>query len=273
MFRKRGRLNINRRKMSSPKRYIFACLCVAAVAGSAELYGQRHPERRHIRAGNRDYEAQDYQASEGDYRMALEKDSSSFAARFNLGDALYKQERFEEAEEIFTTLAESPRFESTEQAAKVFYNLGNAQFGQKKLEEAIESYKMSLRVNPGDLEAKYNLAYVQKLLEEQENEGGGGSGEQNEQNEQQQQDQSDSQGEQQQDPQGQEDDQNEQDDGNDDRQEKPEPQHGEDQPVEAVINREDAEKMLETIQSQEDKTREKMNEQQKATVGRSGKNW
>jgi tetratricopeptide (TPR) repeat protein len=252
----------------------LALLCVAAVAGGTESYGQKYPERRHIRAGNLDYEAQDYPASEGDYRTALEKDSSSFAARFNLGDALYKQERFEEAEKEFAALADSPVFESVEQAGKVFYNLGNAQFSQKKLKEALESYKMSLRVNPGDLEAKYNLAYVQKLLEEQENEGGGGSGEQDKQDEQneQQQNQNDGQGEQQQDPQGQEEDENEQDGQNEGEQDKPEPS-GENQPAEAVISREDAEKMLETIQSQEDKTREKVNDQQKVTVGRSGKNW
>lgn len=260
--------------MSSRKMYMFVLLCAVAVAGSTELYGQKYPERRHIRAGNKDYEAQDYPAAEGDYRTALEKDSLSFAAQFNLGDALYKQEKFDEAEEVFTSLADRTTFDSREQGAKVFYNLGNAQFKQQKLKEALESYKMSLRILPDDLEAKYNLAYVQKLLEEQENQGGGGDGEQEDQNEQndQQNQNNDGQGEQEQDPQGDQNDQNEQDGENQGEQDKPEPSD-ESQPVEAAISREDAEKMLETIQSQEDKTREKMNEKERATVGRSGKNW
>ena len=32
--------------------------------------------------------------------------------------------------------------------AEAFYNLGNAQFKQQKYQEALESYKQSLRLNP-----------------------------------------------------------------------------------------------------------------------------
>ena len=39
------------------------------------------------------------------------------------------------------------------------------------------------------------------------------------------------------------------------------------------ISREDADNILDAMQQQEDKTREKVNAQKAVTVGRSGKNW
>ena len=109
----------------------------------------------------------------GGFREALAKEPSSFAAAFNLADALYKQGDYAGAAEVLGALAERSDL-TPGQRAKVFHNLGNDMFAQQKLKEAADFYKQSLRENPADLETKYNLAYVQKLLEEQQQEGGGG---------------------------------------------------------------------------------------------------
>ncbi len=150
------------KKMSSTK-YIIGLL-VFLVAGCWQAAGQRYPERRHIRSGNRDYEKLDYVAAEEKYRTAVSKNDASFEAAFNIGDALYKQEWFDEAENAFGKLLENKTL-TGQQTAKTLYNLGNAQFAGQKLKEAAESYMRSLIINPNDLEAKYNLAYVQKLLD------------------------------------------------------------------------------------------------------------
>lgn len=268
-----------KREMSNRVIKISLSVLCLAMLGCGEAYAQKHPERRHIRAGNKDYEALEYGAAEGDYRSALIKEPDSYEAAFNLGDALYKQERFEEAESVFNQILENPNLALTkEQEAKVKYNIGNAQFGQQKLKEAVTSYVESLIVNPDDIEAKYNLAYVQKLLENEPQGGGGGGDGQNDENKQNQDqnqdpNQENNSGEEQDQEGDQQDDERNQDDpGEDDGQpEKPEP--GEESEREAAISKDDAEKMLDAIQMQEDKTREKVNEQKKATVGRSGKNW
>ncbi|MBT4217607.1 MAG: hypothetical protein HOE25_03450, partial [Flavobacteriales bacterium] len=43
-------------------------------------------------------------------------------------------------------------------------NLGNAQLLSQNLEESIKSYKKSLRLVPGNMNAKHNLALAQYLL-------------------------------------------------------------------------------------------------------------
>ena len=257
--------------MNNALKYISLFLVVAA-AGCCEAYGQLYPERKHIRSGNKDYEKLDYSASEGDYRTAVSKNPASFEASFNLGDALYRQERFEEAENTFNALLENTLM-TEKQAAKAFHNLGNTQFAQQKLKEAEESYMKSLALNPDDLETKYNLAYVQKLLEDQQGGGGDGQDDQNQDGNdgQDQQNNPDGQsgendpqeGDRDQDTDGQQDQQNQ------DQQEKPEAR----QQREGAISKEDAAKMLESMQQQEDKTRDKVNEKQATATTKSGKNW
>ena len=85
---------------------------------------------------------------------------------YNLADAMYKQQRFEEAEGKFTELAE--KMEEPVERAFANHNLGNTQLMQEKLDESIESYKKALRENPSDLETKYNLAYAQMLKKKKE---------------------------------------------------------------------------------------------------------
>ncbi|MBR6813556.1 MAG: tetratricopeptide repeat protein, partial [Tidjanibacter sp.] len=146
-----------------------ALTLVLLLCACGSLSAQMFPERKHIRSGNKAYEALDYAAAEQEYRQAQIDTPSSPEAAFNLADALYKQERYEEAENTLKALTEKPELLTAEQAAKVYHNLGNAQFQQQKLNEALESYKQAQRINPDDLETKYNLAYTKKLLEENEN--------------------------------------------------------------------------------------------------------
>lgn len=240
--------------------FLHIALFLALVFAATEASAQAHPERKNIRNGNRDYESLNYGAAEGDYRSALMKNPASYEAGINLGDALYKQERYEEAEGLFELLAQNP-FLTPEQRAKVLYNLGNTQFQQQKLEDALGSYGNSIINNPSDLEAKYNYAYTEKLL--QENGGGEGDGEGDENQD----------GDGEQNPEGGDDEeggenQNSEQDNNDGESEQDNtPEY------EPNISVEDAEQMLQAIQAQEDKTQEKLEEQKQITVAPSGKNW
>ena len=120
---------------------------------------------------------------------ALEAAPESFEARYNLGNALYKAERFDKAEQTMRQAA-ADTLRTDDERAQAFYNLGNAQFKQQKYKEALESYKQSLRLNPSDQEAKYNYAYTKRLIDDDENGGGGGGDDKNQdkdQNKEQQQ--------------------------------------------------------------------------------------
>lgn len=289
-------------------------LLAVLLVRCGDAFAQDYRERSSIRSGNRAYEEQDYKGSEEKYRAALEKQPASYEAAFNLGDALYKQGRYEESSQVFDSLSRSPLL-SAEQMSRVYHNMGNALFAQQKLQEAAESYKQSLRARPDDLETKYNLAYVQKLLEDQQqnqqnnqnqqqdNQNRQGNNGQNQQN-QDQQNQQNGDGGQDNNDEGQNDrnnddrnrqgnndsnngqnDRNDQNGDGDRRQDNDRPDNGSGdnpdrrdgdghrQPREGQISREDAENILDALQQQEDRTREKVNAQRAVGVAASGKNW
>lgn len=228
---------------------LFVCMAAA----------QKYPERRDIRKGNSFYERGDFQSAEGRYSRALEKDPGSYEARYNLADALYKQQRFDEAASIMGQLAADSAY--IDKSAAAYYNHGNALFQQHKLQEALEAYKESLRRNPDDMEAKFNLAYTQKLLEK-DNNGGGGGGDQDQKDQNKDQNQQDQENDQNQDENQPEND----DRDSNDRDRNDNQQNG-------GMDKETAGQLLDAMQAAEDNTKEKVDTQKARTAGRSGRNW
>lgn len=314
------------------KRTIYLMvMLIAALALAIPAQAQKWPERSRVRRGNRAYERLDYGRAEERYQQALELCDTCFEAKFNLGDALYKQQRYDEAEKIFTALAADSTRSDLDRAHS-FYNLGNSLFQQKKYQEALSAFKRSLRLNPADLETKYNYAYTKKYIEDNQ-QGGGGGGDNNQNQDNQNQDQNqqgdgqnDQQNDQNQDQnqQGNDDqnkdqnqdnennndqkdqnsdnnenqsDQNQNDQdrdgdgenddqqgdndrdqqGNDDPnegdQDPNEQGGGQNEPQPSGLSQNDAERMLDAIQGEEDKTRDKVNAKVGQGVVRSGKNW
>ena len=123
-------------------RLLYIVFLFAALGASA----QDMPERSEVRRGNRQYNKGNYEKSIERYERALEAAPESFEARYNLGNALYKAERFDKAEQTMRQAA-ADTLRTDDERAQAFYNLGNAQFKQQKYKEALESYKQSLRLN------------------------------------------------------------------------------------------------------------------------------
>ena len=139
------------------KTYIFIVLTLGSFFSVIA-----QSERKMTRNGNTNYETGNFIDAEINYKKALEKNSDLLEAQFNLGDALVKQERFDEALEAFEKVSAST--ENQNLKANALHNKGNVLLSQQDLEGAIESYKDALRINPKDQETRYNYAYVKKLL-------------------------------------------------------------------------------------------------------------
>jgi len=128
------------------------------------LHGQA--DKKYIRQGNRVYEKNKFSESEILYRKATDKNKNTPDAVFNIGDALYKQNKFEDAGKQFIENANMNEDKSKKSAA--LFNLGNSLLKANKVQESIDAYKSSLKVFPDNPEAKYNLAYAQDLMKKQE---------------------------------------------------------------------------------------------------------
>lgn len=134
-------------------------LFVAFLLLSTTAFGQ--VDKREVRAGNRAYKKGEFQQAEIDYRRGVLKDSTSIAAQYNLGNALYKIENFEEAAKHYSTVADTLADYKEDRSADYYHNVGNVALKQKKYQEAVDAFKESLRRNPADMETKSNLAYAQ----------------------------------------------------------------------------------------------------------------
>lgn len=155
-------------------------------------------ERKNIREGNKLYQDEKYTESEIAYRKGIDVNPRSSEGAFNLGNALYKQDKLEEAAEQYQLVAgQAQKMMETEkgkqQLSEVFHNTGNIFMKGKDYAKSIEAYKQSLRLDPRNDETRYNLALAQKLLEDQEGEDQGQDqeNEEQEENQDQQQDQQD----------------------------------------------------------------------------------
>ena len=136
-------------------------LLTTIFLGLVSLSAFAQIEKKEVRSGNNLYEKEKYAESAVKYRKALEKNPNSVKAMFNLGDALYKQGQHEEAAQVFNEAIPLVKDEEQREIlAKTLYNLGNSLLKADKLEPSIQSYKNSLRANPNDQDAKYNLAYA-----------------------------------------------------------------------------------------------------------------
>jgi len=173
---------------------IIICISVGLLC-TGTIYGQK-AERERIREGNKLYNNEKFTEAEIAYRKSLDVNTRSFEGIYDLGNALYQQQKYPEAaEQYHLVIAQGDRMISENPAnvgrvAHVFHNLGNISMQNKDYARSIEAYKQSLRMNPTDDETRYNLALAQKLLENQD-----------QQEEEQEQDQEQQQDEQQQQPQ------------------------------------------------------------------------
>lgn len=228
-------------------RFFSIVLCV--LLSGASLFAQE--DKKDVRRGNKDYRKSNFKEAEIDYRKALLKDSTSFAATYDLANALYSQKDYEGAANTLEKLSKSAP--ESQYADRYYFNKGNVSLQKKDYKTAVDDFKQALLRDAGDLQAKESYIYAKKMLENQEN---GGEGEPN-------QDQQDQNGDEQQN-------QNQQSsDGQQDKQE------GEGQAQQQQISAQQAQQILKAIQAKEKETQEKV-EKAKAQNEKSrqkDKNW
>ena len=235
-----------------------------------------------IKRGNAHYKAEAYDAALEAYQSAAEDRPEDAISRYNLGTALYQKKQFEKASDEFRRSLDTA---DPVHQAQGYYNLGNTQVQLNDIEGAIRSYKSALRLNPADLDAKYNLELALEKLEQKSQQNRSESGDegkdQQEQDQQQQnQDQQDRDGQEpnQQDPKNPSESEQQQQDQESSEQEAgseespPQSEQGAtQQPVE--MSKEDAIRLLEAVKDNEKEIQKKILQKRFSRRQRSEKDW
>ena len=220
-------------------------------------------DKKDVRRGNRQFGKAKYGDADISYRKALNADSTSVPAAYDLGNNLYRQGDFAGAgksyEQALRHIPEAKPRKQADYAFDTYFNAGDAALQQKQYRAAMESFIQALLIRPDDMEAKENYVYARKMLENNPDGGGGG----NDQNQDQNQDQD--QQDRNQDQQNQNQDQNQQD-----QNQQQKPYNGE-----VGISPQQAQQMLQAIQAKEKETQDKVNKEKAAVLGsrQKEKNW
>jgi len=150
------------------------------IVASLQFHGQTIESKLKLNKGNQAYKNGDFNKSSSNYEKSISEDKKNLAAFYNSGNASYMSGDFESARESFNSfISKTNNFDDK---SKAHYNIGNSflteyakeakEKGQAPssnfLKNAIKEYQQSLRFNPKDKDARYNLSYAMKLLQNQE---------------------------------------------------------------------------------------------------------
>lgn len=241
---------------------IFLLTCIAILLETGGL------EAQSLRSLNNDgvkkYNEKKFTDAEVNFKKGLDKAPDNFITNFNLGDAYYQQQRYDEALKSYQTALSEAK--TGIEKSKVYHNIGNSLLKSNQIQESIGAYKNALKINPNDNDTKYNLSYALSMLKNQQNQQKQNQNQQNKDkkdNQKQNQDQQKQNKEQ----------QNKQNQQNQDQKNQTAKQDATKQKQQQnKISKEEAERILQALRNNE-KDLQKQLRKQKATPLKTDKDW
>ncbi|HME92388.1 MAG TPA: tetratricopeptide repeat protein [Myxococcaceae bacterium] len=137
---------------------LAVCLALGSPASAMGPLQKNHPL---VEQGQRAYEDGRYEDALKAFDQAKKELPSSAAVEFNRGNAFYKMGRHEDAKQAYRRAGETDRADLKE---KDYYNLGNVWAEMGNAQEAIASYRKALTLDPTDEQARHNLEVVLRNL-------------------------------------------------------------------------------------------------------------
>ena len=147
-----------------------------------QAFAQDIMSKLRMKEGNEAYNSGEFLQSNDLYSQSFKNDTSNLKAAFNNGNSSFMSGDFESSRNNFNQYLQSNI--TKEEKSKAYYNIGNSYLteyaksaqentGQSPnsdlLTNAVDNYKKSLRNNPTDEDARYNLSYAMKLLQQSQN--------------------------------------------------------------------------------------------------------
>jgi tetratricopeptide (TPR) repeat protein len=194
-------------------------------------------EKAIIKEGNDAYKNNEFAKAEDSYGKVLQENPGNTIAQYNMGNALYKNGKADEA--IAAYDRSISQLSKPVEKSNAYHNKGVVLQNNKKIPECIEAYKNALKLDPNNEDARQNL---QKALQQQK--------------EQQQQDQKDKDKK----------DSESNPDKNKDQQQQPKPQQ-------SKLTKQDAEEKLKALMQKEKNLQDKLRKVSVASPDKPEKDW
>jgi Ca-activated chloride channel family protein len=206
------------------KRFLIITLLTTAFVGAIllTLFVKTTTANADIAAGNKAYAAQDYETALQRYTAAQSQAPGQVEPAYNAANTYYRRNVLDKAQQTLEPTLAQP---NNVIAEFVHFNLGNIAYKAKQFDAAIAQYEATLRLQPSDRDAKYNLELALQQKQQQQDQ----QNQQQQQNQDQQNQQQQNQDQQKQDQQNQQNqsDQQNQSGGQQDQQQKqPDQQNG-----------------------------------------------
>ena len=145
---------------------LFICFTTLVFPQQKNQKELEREARENVREGNELYNKLKFKEAEIAYKKGLSKSPNYPTASYNLGNAIYQQDRNKEAVSQFELVEKT--FKEKGSKAEAYHNMGNAFMKEKQYDKAVEAFKNAMRNNSKDDETRYNLAMAQELLKKQQ---------------------------------------------------------------------------------------------------------
>lgn len=155
----RRRVAARLRAMRAPRSPTGAATAVGALMLVLSLAAPARADvRSQVRDGNRLVRKGDLEGAAKQFESAEIDDPDNPMLAYNLGTVATLRGQDEEALKYFDRAQSLTRDPALQ--ARIAYNAGYALFHMGKTQDAVEKFKQSLRLNPRDMDAKYNIEYI-----------------------------------------------------------------------------------------------------------------
>ncbi len=135
---------------------VMGVIWMVVGGGASPLLASSFGAYWDVSQANQAFKKHDLETAEKGYRSALAKDPKSVEIRNNIGVLLAAKQQPDRALSFFSEALHQPK-RSPKNEAALLYNLGNAQLQTGDSKGASQRYIESLKRNPQDNDARYNL--------------------------------------------------------------------------------------------------------------------